>query len=111
MADSQEERNLELTFASPRDRHARRWVRADPADTARSGALAATVQTPEDLGVQAYANEAPSLIELAATLGVGLVAGERLLDGSDTDDTDMLAPSDDMPNDSGILLDDADMED
>lgn len=111
MTDSREERKLELGFSSPRDRHSRRWVRADPADTARSNALAATVHTPENLGVREYASEAPSLIVLAATLGVTLVVGERMLEGSDIDTTDMLAPSDDVPNDSGILLDDADMED
>jgi hypothetical protein len=110
MADSQEERNLELGFSSPRDRHTRRWVRADPADTARSDALAATVHTPENLGVREYASEAPSLIVLAATLGVSLVAGERLLEGSNIDNTDLLEPSDDVPN-AGILLDDTDMED
>ncbi|MEQ8860908.1 MAG: hypothetical protein RIC56_19860 [Pseudomonadales bacterium] len=102
--------------ANPDERRRHRWVHARPADRKRHEAIAATVRTPEDLGVSDYASYAPPLITLAATLGIATILGERLVDASASDpDTEPASMGIEQTvielPDPSVLLDDDSLDD
>jgi hypothetical protein len=102
--------DLDLDLASARDRVAHRWVQARPADQARAGAIGASVYTPDDPGVCQQDADGPSLITLAATLGIALFAGERLIEATGPDAVELPEHDDAAPADFAAMTPDVHAE-
>ncbi len=85
---------LDVEASSFESRARDEWVEAEPALPSRSHQAGATVHTPrEDHNEFGPGSElkpdpatVPSLMTLAATLGIPILAGERLLEGDPGDD-------------------------
>lgn len=67
-------------LASLEDQSDNDWVPAGPADPARHDQIRATVTVPE--AYHAFSGEVPSLVTLAATLGIAALLTDEL-DGDD----------------------------
>ena len=103
--------HIEASSFEEKARH--RWVEAEPVRQAHSNRIAATVQVPNEVhnefgpGTDLRPDPAtvPSLLTLAATLGIPLLTGERLIeaDAPDAADTEYDAP---VYTDPSVLLDD-----